>query len=172
MDAQKAIGLIKREGLWGLGLSDGCNCCHFEVQAIQVDISCHKSEHCIRVSSKYLYSAPEELEQVMRQVLLSFAESCSISMYYLSKYRLRFCEYRPDHVGGHWKNKVWTETYECCYCGAPREHKEAYLCPKCSSTADAIRSYPWTKDGFLRDSILTGQLAAEIRAITAKVEEV
>jgi hypothetical protein len=45
------VDLIRRVGVWKLGAYDGCNCAHFEVQAVRVDISCHKSQQTVEVKS-------------------------------------------------------------------------------------------------------------------------
>lgn len=49
--AKPALDLIKQVGIYGLCYSDGCPCTNFEVHGVSVDVSCHKSDHCIRVYS-------------------------------------------------------------------------------------------------------------------------
>lgn len=149
MDANKAIDLIRREGLFGLGEGDGCLCCHFEVQGVSVDISCHKSEHCVRVHSCHMYRSARDLERVALVVMQEFAKYTDVS-----EYRLRFTEYANDHQNGDRdKDDKWIEEYRCCYCHAPRSEKE-YLCAECREGKAEHKdmapiSYPWTNDGFM-----------------------
>src|SRR5271163_3760873 len=98
-----ALALLKQHGIWGLGLGDGCRCTNFTVLGVSVDISCHKSEHCVRVIGWSHGSIAgdrrdaSELESVAREVLVQLGEDVAYG------YRVRFCEYRHDHAGGHWE---------------------------------------------------------------------
>jgi hypothetical protein len=143
MNTDKAIALIRQHGIFGLGVGDGCWCCYFQVQGIEVGISCHKSEHCIRVHANCLDEGPAGLEAVLYAIV---EDSKARYDKDFSDYRVRFCDYDCDHVGGHWEGKVWTETYKCCYCGAPRSEAQKYLCEACKGKDEARRLYPWTGD--------------------------
>lgn len=135
--ATATVGLIRKHGLYGLSGDEGCECYSFQVQGIFVDVSCHRSEHSIRVYSHHLCSDPLGLEMVAKEVIsqLNKAESTMDT-----SYRLRFCEYSMDnHKQGS----------RCCYCAKPRVSKETYLCEACQQKKEALRSYPWTKDGFI-----------------------
>ena len=148
MDADKTCALIEQHGIYGLCESDGCACCHFTIHNISVDVSCRKSEHCIRVYSNSLDSEAHGLERVMRAVLRSLAEYLGDANALL-RYRMRFCEYGKDHVDGHWLGEKWIETHKCCWCGKLRDDGQAYLCRECLEKVDAVNYFPWTADGFM-----------------------
>lgn len=115
-----ALYLIRRFSIWGLGGSDGCDCCHFSIHGLQIDVSCRKSEHCVRVSSNCLDKSPKEMIAIASEVLSQID--------YPDAYRVRFCDYSHDHVGGHWEAGEWVETYRCVYCHKPRDERDGYLC--------------------------------------------
>jgi hypothetical protein len=144
MWADEAIALIKQHGLYGLGGSDGCRCVHFHIQGVSIDVSCHKSEHCIRVWSNYIYREASELERIAREVLFDLSQTGAD----VDSYRLRFCKYSDDHVGGHWEVSGFVHSQKCCYCGKPRNDRETYLCCECSSNPEAREHFPWICDGF------------------------
>lgn len=157
MRADKAIILMQSSGIFGLGEDDGCLCCNFNVMGVSVDISCYKSEHCVRVHCGHLDRVPKDVERVAAEVLRQLGEYADAS-----SFRLRFCDYRDDHQNGHRENGVWVETYRCCYCHAPRPGRAAYLCPSCILTEPrAVELYPWNTDGF---NLLR---PADLRAIVA-----
>jgi hypothetical protein len=143
MNAEKALKLIKELGIYGLAESDGCPCCHFNIHGIFIDVSCHKSEHTIRVYSHYMFHNPFDLEPIAEEVHRQVGIS--------NPYKIRFCEYSCDHVGGHWEgkhpNSKWMKTQKCCYCSAPRPDEEAYLCEKCLTKSEARSAYPWGVKG-------------------------
>lgn len=123
-DPEGVLWLIRKFGISGMGGSDGCYCYHFQNRGISVDVSCHKSEHCVRVHSGYMEFDVSELFEIANEVLsqLPFGGS---------RYRVRFCDYGMDHVNGRWEGKVWREEYKCGYCGKPRNERDAYRCQKC-----------------------------------------
>ena len=131
--AEGIVFLIRRYGLYNLGGADGCACVNFSLSGFEVDVSCHKSEHTVRIIGSS--SSPEEVETVAAAVLadLRFAED----------YAVRFCEWGSDHHNGRWEDRVWVEEYKCCYCGEPRAEKDAYLCVSCRHKEEAVARYPW-----------------------------
>jgi hypothetical protein len=70
--ADQAIRLIEQHGLTGLCETDGCPCIHFCVHRCDVSISCHKSAHTIRVSSRSGDYSTEDLERVLQVVKREF----------------------------------------------------------------------------------------------------
>lgn len=69
--------LIRRVGVWELGAYDGCDCAHFEVQAICVEVSCGKSQQTVEVHSVVAddYGANRAmLEAVAAEVLRQLGE--------------------------------------------------------------------------------------------------
>src|ERR1039458_10278142 len=131
MWADKAIQLIQQHGIFGLGGYDGCLCTNFEIQGIYVSVSCHKSEHCVRVWSNYMFRNPLPLESVMKEVLASLEKTRD---YPVDDYRIRFYDYKNDHDPKRrgWEGpkgkEVWVDYYIYCYCGKDRKEREAYLC--------------------------------------------
>lgn len=45
-DYDYVLTLLKKEGLYMLGGTDGCACAHFQINSIYVAVSCHKSVGC------------------------------------------------------------------------------------------------------------------------------
>lgn len=127
-DPAGVLWFIQKYGIFGLGGADGCYCCSFALRGIEVSVSCHKSEHCVRVVCHCL--RPKDLFAIAREVLSQLPDG-GIS------YRVRFCEYAADHVDGHWSGRTWVETYKCCYCGKPRDDVDGYLCTTCRTNPDA-----------------------------------
>lgn len=121
---EAALALIRRFGIFGLGGSDGCYCCHFSIHGISIDVSCHKSEHCVRVHSGYLGFKDSNLFSIADEVLSQLPNGGE-------RYRVRFCAYSFDHVNGHRDNGEWVESYKCVYCEKPRVDPNAYLCGGC-----------------------------------------
>lgn len=129
MNGIKALELIRSIGIYGLCESDGCPCCYFEIHGVHVNVSCHKSEHRIRVYSHHIFADPFELEPIAIEVAVQVGRE---------GYSVRFCDYGKDHKG---------TNGTCCYCGKPRSDKEAYLCVPCLSKPEARGSYPWGLKG-------------------------
>lgn len=134
-DPDGVIAFIDRFSIWELGGSDGCPCCHFELLGFKVGVSCHKSEHCVRVYSDYMGSDWRDAERVAQAVLRWLPDGGV-------RYRVRYCDYAHDHVNGRWEDGAWREEQKCCYCGKPRAHKEAYLCAECLTNESAVAAYP------------------------------
>lgn len=162
MNAGKAVELIRQLGIFGLGECDGCACCHFEVQGVSVSISCHKSEHCVRVYSHHMDRDPMALESVAAEVLLQLNSFTSAK-----EYRVRFCEYSDDHVGGHYcAHNAYTHSFRCCYCHGFRRYGARYLCASCQERPEAMAYYPWSQDGFLDlKPRITEQTVAEVGSL-------
>lgn len=140
---QKTVELIRAHGLFGLCEGDGCYCCAFEVHGIHVNISCRKSDHCIRVSSRHMYRDSAGIESVAREVLLQLGKMAE-------GYRLRFCERQDDHTNkSGWQGDKWVDVHRCCYCGKSRSDRQGYLCEECMKNEQALRLFPWHTDGFL-----------------------
>lgn len=133
-NVEGVVDLLQRFGVWGLGGCDGCECAHFKILGISVDVSCHKSEHCVRVHSGYLGFNQSELAQIAREVLAQLTHPES--------YSLRFCEYSYDHKNGRWENGVWKKDQACCYCGQLRPDADAYLCDDCFQQNKGLDVYP------------------------------
>lgn len=152
MNAEKALKLIVKNGIYGLCEGDGCRCCHFNVHSIFVDVYCHKSEHTVRVYSHCMFRDPMQLEPIAKEVLRQLGDCAS-------GYRVRFCEYEADHVKGKRVEKKWVEEYKCAYCGEKRDNPQEYLCDSCATKKDEDgwgsprEYYPWTNDGFLVSGI-------------------
>lgn len=133
------LELIRRYSIWGLCHSDGCECCYFAIHAYQIDVSCRKSEHCVRVSSHYLGHDASDGIDIAIEVLSQLSAPW--------RYAVRFCEYSYDHVNSR-QNGAWVRAQKCCYCDATRPDTAAYLCDKCKSVANALHSYPLSIVGF------------------------
>lgn len=136
---EKVLSLIEQVGINGLCVGDGCRCRFFEVHRIHVDISCHKSGHCVRVHSET--ADPQELPSIADAVF-QWMESTGTDKP-RERYRLRFCAYDCDNVNVSWRDGKWIKTQKCCYCSAPRPDAEAYLCVKCLLNPAARAMYPW-----------------------------
>lgn len=128
--------LIARYGFEQLGGGDACRCSHFMICGFHIDVSCHKSEHCVRVFSDHMYRQAEDEIQIAALVLQQLGDSAK-------GYRVRYCEWGYDHVNGHWEGNRFVNEYKCCYCSAPRSDAEAYLCAKCLRITDAVSRYPF-----------------------------
>ena len=137
------LELISRYGFYQLGGGDGCDCSNFQVCGFEISISCHKSEHCVRVYSHHLFRQPDDEIEIASLVIKQLGDSGKY-------YNIRFCDYRHDHVNGRWENDVWTEEYSCCYCDKPRTDKDAYLCSNCLTKKDAISHYPFGLEHLVR----------------------
>ena len=140
---QGCIELIECYGVQQLGGGDGCPCSHFSVCGFQIDASCHKSEHCVRVYSDHMFKQPQDCVEIAALVLKQLGD-------FSGGYRVRYCEYRDDHVNGRWQDRIWVEEYQCCYCGKPRSNPDAYLCDKCLKDQNAVSSYPYGMEEFAR----------------------
>ena len=156
MNDKLALALILQHGIYGLGGSDGCRCTHFFVQGIWVDVSCHKSEHSVRVYSDYLERDPLALEPIAREVLRQIARSVESwgtpeeeAIEIASRYRIRFCDFSTDNVNGRREGEKYVWDHKCSYCGKPRLNAAAYLCDDCLKRPEAVSCYPWTADGFM-----------------------
>lgn len=66
---EATIALIRRFSIFGLGGSDGCECCHFHIHGFHVGVSCRKSEHTVRVYTHYLWFDPTDLQAIAVAVL-------------------------------------------------------------------------------------------------------
>jgi hypothetical protein len=128
LNSVKAVEVIKHFGIYGLCDGDGCSCCHFEIQAIEVHVSCRKSNGAkpeefwgtmIRVHSAHLECMPADLELVAREVVRQVKESEPEV-----PYMVRYSSYEQDA-------KV-----ACVYCTKPRERYEDYLCKACKTGND------------------------------------
>jgi hypothetical protein len=73
------VDLIREVGIYRLSGYDGCPCANFEVQSVSVDVSCHKSDHSVRVHSHHMDYCDDKyrldtslfqpiVEEVLRQV--------------------------------------------------------------------------------------------------------
>jgi hypothetical protein len=129
------VALLRRYGLHGLGGCDGCRCAHFSLLGISVDVSCHKSDHCVRVHSGYMGFNQADLVPIVREALRQLPDGGA-------GYSVRFCDYSSDHVNGRWVDREWVEEHRCCYCAKPRADKAAYLCEECERDVRALESYP------------------------------
>lgn len=70
--------LIRQVGVWELGAYDGCNCAYFEVQAVKVELSCHKSGKSITVINTHSDGANEAmLHAVAAEIMRQLAGRCS-----------------------------------------------------------------------------------------------
>jgi hypothetical protein len=134
-DSAWPIYFIEKYGLYRIGGSDGCNCVHLKLCAFEIDVSCHKSEHTIRVYSDDLGRNPKDLE-ILMGVVVSQDEA-------FQDYAKRYCGYQYDHLNGRWENDVWIDEMKCCYCGKPRFVKDDYLCESCKTKPNARAYYPW-----------------------------
>ncbi len=153
----KAVDIIRQIGVWGLGCPDGCRCASFEVGAIQVHLSCHKSSHMLRVWSNHMDIGPAELQDVAVEVLRQLSNNASRE--YASEYSVRFCSYANDH-----DNKqnpepgVFLYDGKCEYCHAKRSTQE-YLCDECKVRPHVPARYPWdgalSAEMFLSSQVLT-----------------
>lgn len=121
---EATLALIRRFGIFGLGGSDGCYCCNFSIHGISIDVSCHKSEHCVRIHTGCLGFSDSALFMIADEVLSQLPDGGE-------RYRVRFCDYSCDHVNGHWDKGKWVESYKCVYCSKPRADRDAYLCGTC-----------------------------------------
>lgn len=68
-DPPRAIALIKQVGVYGLNGSDGCACTSFSVHGMDIEISCRKSAHLVRVTSYSCDSIGIDLQPVADAVL-------------------------------------------------------------------------------------------------------
>jgi hypothetical protein len=141
-DEAAVLWFIQKYGIFGLGGNDGCACCHFSLCGIDVDVSCRKSEHCVRVHCGYLGYKVSNLFAIANEVLAQLRDG-GIG------YRVRFCGYSADHVNGRWENGEWREEHKCVYCGKPRAGFDDYLCAVCAQNKEA-RHYD--ASGFMRNS--------------------
>ena len=149
MNHIQAIEIMRQVGIWSLGTQEGCNCLNFEICAVSVVISCHKSGHSIRVWSDHMERDPRGLEAVAKEVVQQFAAIGSKE--YVSGYVIRFCEYSDDNKNGRWENGKWVKEQQCCYCHANRPEPDAYLCEECKRKESAVYCYPWTKAVFAEE---------------------
>ena len=133
---EACIELISRYGFHQLGTDEGCRCSNFCVCGFEISVSCHKSEHCVRVYSHHLCRQAEDEVEIAALIIRQLGDSGS-------RYRIRYCDYTHDHVGRHWEKEKWVESYSCCYCSKPRADKEAYLCFACLGNKDAVSHYPF-----------------------------
>jgi hypothetical protein len=124
VNGKAALELVREIGIGRLGGFDGCLCTSCEVQGVNIDVSCRKSNGSttkiapgfygilIRVHSQHMDAGGDELEAVAREVAQQLAgEGCAIMA--------RFTDYRHDAEG------------RCTYCGKPRSDLAGYLCDKC-----------------------------------------
>jgi len=132
-DAEGVVAFIKRFSIWGLGGSDGCDCCYFELLGYHVHLSCRKSEHCIRVFSTYLGHSYHQAFPIALAVLEQLDNP--------NGYRVRFCDYGHDHKNGHWQDRQWMKDQACCYCDQLGRDEDAYLCDKCLAKPDLRRRF-------------------------------
>jgi hypothetical protein len=149
------LEIISRYGFDQLGGSDGCRCSHFSICGFQIDVSCHKSEHCVRVYSNDLCTHPEDEIEIAALIVKQFADSGE------GGYLIRYCDYGHDHKNGHWENKKWIEEYSCCYCGKPRVDKDSYLCSVCLNNKDAVSYYPFGLEPLARKCPECGKTRVE-----------
>ena len=143
------LELISRYGPYQLGGGDGCSCSHFEVCGFHIDVSCPKSEHCVRVYSHHGYRQPDDEIEIASLVVKQLGDSGK-------NYRVRYCEYRHDHEKRLRRNGVFTGGYSCCYCGKLRKDKDGYLCADCLKNKDAVSRYPFGLDHLLRKCPVCG----------------
>lgn len=146
--AEKALATIRKVKVENLVDWDGCYCFSFDVCGVNVNLSCHKSEHCLRVYPSSSWYDVEGLELIAKEVLRQFSSMTNGGGEYAYGYRLRFCSYSHDHVNGRYEGSKWVYESRCCYCHAPRERDE-YLCSECRVKQERAAQYPWTSDGFL-----------------------
>lgn len=127
-----ALDLICREGIYGLGGSEGCPCTHFFVRGLHVDVSCRKSNGGLRAIDPNFYGAVvrlyvQSLDAVPGAALREVAEEIVRQLRaddVASAVAVRYCDYEHD------------TKLKCTYCGEPRESPADYLCPKCKSGTD------------------------------------
>lgn len=149
------LELISRYGFYQLGGGAGCRCSHFAVCGFHVNVSCHKSEHCVRVYSHHLFRQPEDEVEIASLVIRQLGDSGE-------NYRVRYCEYRHDHENGRRENGVWTQEYSCCYCNKPRLDEDGYLCAGCLKKLDAVSHYPFGLEHLRRKCPECGEARVEI----------
>lgn len=135
-DGKAVIALIEQHGLFGLGGSDGCECVNFSLHGFDVSVSCHKSEHTIRVSCHVMDFDPQDLIRIATDVQSRLT----------SGYRVRYCSYEDDHSrverAPDWDHMMRIKEARCCYCGAHRVDEKDYLCEACKERQDARSSFP------------------------------
>lgn len=76
-DCGDTVALIRQVGAWTLGTADGCDCTHFEVQAVRVEVSCQRSGRSITVTRTCAEDVGPNramLEAVAAEVARQFAE--------------------------------------------------------------------------------------------------
>ena len=124
MNANAALKLIRDHGVLGLCESDGCLCIHFEIQGVNVDVSCRKSSvgglpfdrefygTVVRVHSRHLDSSIIELQPIADEIVKQVAG------YDGRPIAVRFCDWAYDRPP------------RCAYCGEPRADLNGYLCAK------------------------------------------
>lgn len=122
--------LIAREGVYGLGGYDGCQCTDFAVQGVEVSVSCRKSGVgaakvapgfygiVVRVTSRRLDHDSESLKPVCDEVVRQLKpEGYDILV--------RNCAWEDDHNG------------RCVRCRQPRAQAAGYHCAKCEPNESA-----------------------------------
>lgn len=98
MSAHEAIKLLREVGVHRIGGMDGCSCCEFKIQNIEISVSCGKGmERGIRIFSPSLdyYPDSSELlpvaEEVRRQVEKNDGRGqCPIKLLTEEEYRKRY----------------------------------------------------------------------------------
>jgi len=156
MNAQKALDLIKANGIFGLGDYDGCMCLNFEVCGVHVDVSCRKSSGSslfggfhgttVRVYSRHMDAGADDLKIVAAEVIRQVRESEGHL-----PIQLRFCEYSDDSDS------------KCAYCGKPRATAQGYLCQECVSKESPMM-------GKIADSYAFDVLAADLISDALRVD--
>jgi hypothetical protein len=170
--ADKALELIRQHGIYGLGGADGCECTHFHVQHVSVDVSCRKSGRSIRVYSNSMDQDPLSLELIAQEVLDQIIRG-QVAFWGIEEaeareshgYRIRFCDSAIDNANGRWVGEKYVWDHKCAYCSKLRISTTAYLCDDCLnkeiSDHEGFPSprqyYPWPGDGFMPAQQITFQ---------------
>ena len=79
-DCGDTLALVRDVGVWTLGATDGCDCTHFEVQAVRVEVSCQRSGRSVTVARTCAEdSGPNRamLEAVAAEVVRQFGQRTS-----------------------------------------------------------------------------------------------
>jgi hypothetical protein len=153
-NVESVIDLLERFGVFGLGGCDGCECAHFQILGIHVDVSCRKSEHCVRVHSDYMYFDHTRLIPLAREVLSQLCDP--------SQYSVRFCNYSSDHKNGRRENGQWKDDQMCCYCGQLRQDRDGYLCDVCIAAGNGIDTLPLRLPALTKDLVFEFAEAEEL----------
>lgn len=121
MNANAAIALLKKVGVFDLAGTDGCLCMSCEVQGISIDVSCRKSSGAhlsfnpefrgvvVRVHSRHLDQTHADLQRVADEVVAQLKDDADDIV-------TRLCDYSSDRE------------LLCAYCGKPRTNKAGYFC--------------------------------------------